>query len=64
MFKSTVIRHFGGTSKAARALGLTRQAVSKWGAILPEGAAYKVQVKTNGTLKVDPSVYEKTPEGG
>jgi len=52
-----VIEYFGSAANAARALGIKRQAVAKWGDLVPEARAYHVQVVTNGALKVDPAVY-------
>ncbi len=53
------LKHFGGNRAAvARALGITRGAVSLWGKVVPEGSAYKLQVLTGGVLQVDPRAYE------
>ena len=60
MKKADVIAHFGGTdTSTAKALGVTRSAVWQWKDIVPERIAWKVQIITGGTLRVDPSVYEK-----
>jgi DNA-binding transcriptional regulator YdaS (Cro superfamily) len=59
MNKATVIEHFGNASSTADALNITRQAVSQWGDIIPEGMAYKVQAITGGDLSVDPAMYPK-----
>lgn len=60
MDKALVIKHFGSQSAAARALGITKAAVSHWGAVVPEGIAYKLQVMTGGMLRVDPMAYSKS----
>lgn len=52
-------QHFGNRRKLAEALGITSQAVSQWAkrGQIPQGMAYKLQVVTNGALKVNPSDY-------
>ena len=57
MRKETAVQHFGSDAEVARALKISRQAVSKWPEIVPEGAAYKLQVLTGGRLQVDQSCY-------
>ncbi len=57
MHKKDVIEHYGTQEEAARALDLTRQAVSAWPDIVPEGVAYKLQVLTGGKLRVRPELY-------
>lgn len=44
---------------AAKALGITRQAVEQWQDLVPELTAYKIQVLTKGKLQVDQSAYTK-----
>jgi hypothetical protein len=51
------IEHFGSVIELAKVLDLTRDAVYKWGDIVPEGQAYKLQVLTAGKLQVDPRCY-------
>jgi DNA-binding transcriptional regulator YdaS (Cro superfamily) len=52
-------QHFGTRRKLAEALGITSQAVAQWGkrGQIPEGMAYKLQVVTEGALKVNPADY-------
>ena len=59
MRKDTVTDHFGNGAKTAEALGISPQAVSQWGEIIPEGMAYKVQAITGGDLVVDPTLYPR-----
>lgn len=59
MRKEAVIEHFGSAQAVATALGISRQAVGDWGEIIPEGAAYKLQVITAGKLQVDQANYAK-----
>ncbi|ATM01292.1 Cro/Cl family transcriptional regulator [Aeromonas sp. CA23] len=51
MKKNDVLEYFGGVSKAANALGITRSAVSQWDDIVPESSAYKIESLTGGKLK-------------
>jgi DNA-binding transcriptional regulator YdaS (Cro superfamily) len=55
---SDAVQHFGGRRQVAEALGVTRQAVSKWGKYVAEGSAYKLQHITKGKLKVIEKAYE------
>ncbi|MCO5191348.1 MAG: Cro/CI family transcriptional regulator [Anaerolineae bacterium] len=44
------IKYFGNQVKLAKALGITKQAVSRWGDTVPVGRAYQLQAVTNGAL--------------
>jgi hypothetical protein len=57
MKKADVVKFFGSETNVAMTLGISKQAVNGWTEIIPEGAAYKLQVLTAGKLKVDPEVY-------
>ena len=57
MLKADVIKHFGSQGATARALGLTKGAISQWPRIVPRGSAYQIEVVTHGKLRVDPDVY-------
>lgn len=61
MKKDDVLEYFGNNGAAvARALGVTKSAVSQWKDIIPEAMAYRVERYTEGTegaLTVDPSLY-------
>jgi len=59
MRKADLIKHFGSGVAAAKALEVTKSAVSQWGDVIPEGMAYKAQIVTGGALRVDPSLYPK-----
>jgi DNA-binding transcriptional regulator YdaS (Cro superfamily) len=59
MRKDDLIQHFGTSIAVAKALGVTKSAVSQWGDIVPEGVAYKAQVVTGGILCVDTALYPK-----
>lgn len=45
--------------QVADALDIWPQAVYQWGDIVPESSAYKIEVITDGALKVMGSDYEK-----
>ncbi len=51
MTKQEAIKFYGSGAALARALGLTRQAVSLWPDIVPDLYQYKLQVLTRGKLK-------------
>jgi DNA-binding transcriptional regulator YdaS (Cro superfamily) len=59
MRKSDVLLFFKNGSKTARALGITKSAVSQWPDTIPEAMAYRAQAASKGKLKVDPTVYQK-----
>ncbi|MFQ2451143.1 Cro/CI family transcriptional regulator [Aeromonas caviae] len=53
MKKTDVLHHFGGVTKTADALGINKATVSCWGATIPKGRAYQIEVLTGGQLKAD-----------
>lgn len=57
MLKSHVLDHYGSLNSVAKALGITKSAVSQWPDVIPEGNAYKLQFLTSGVLRVDASLY-------
>ncbi|HAS8353580.1 TPA: hypothetical protein I7721_21105 [Vibrio vulnificus] len=57
MYKSSVVDFYVSQRKVACALGVSDQAVSQWGEIIPERVALKLERITNGALKYDPSLY-------
>lgn len=59
MKKSVAISHFGTAIRLAKALNISKGAVSQWDDVIPEGSAYKLQVITGGMLQVDASLYKK-----
>ena len=58
MQKREVIKYFGSVQKMADALGVARQMIYLYDDILPEMIAYKIEVITNGALRVVGSDYE------
>lgn len=59
MYKSEVVKHFGGISKTAVALNISHPAVCRWGEVIPEKQAFVIERITNGKLKYDASLYLK-----
>jgi len=51
------IAHFGTAAKLADAVGISRAAVSQWGAYVPPANAAKLEKLTLGKLIFDPRVY-------
>jgi hypothetical protein len=62
MYKKDVINHFNGAQAIAKALEISKQAISGWGDVIPRGAAYEIESITDGELKVDRAVYRKIKE--
>lgn len=60
MNKETVISHFGGVVNTAVALGIKHPAVCRWGTIIPEKQAMKIEHITGGELKYNPELYKKS----
>ncbi|MEJ4043446.1 Cro/CI family transcriptional regulator [Erwinia sp. SLM-02] len=58
MFKSLVVQHFGGVVKTADALGIRHPAISRWGDVIPEKQAMRLERITKGVLRYDPSLYQ------
>lgn len=52
--------HFGSKTALAKALGITKAAVSEWGEFVPEGRAYQIESLTKRALRVDPQFYRKS----
>tara|TARA_R110002049_G_C9002251_1_gene549951 strand:- start:292 stop:495 length:204 start_codon:yes stop_codon:yes gene_type:complete len=57
MYTTEVIKHFGSQSAVARALGISHNAVGKWGRIVPLKRALKIQGLEDCNLKLDLSLY-------
>ena len=61
MYKSAVIEHFNGSvADVAKACKLGLSSVYVWGDIIPEKQAFRLEPLTNGQLKYDQALYEKT----
>lgn len=53
MLKVDVIKYFGSVRKVAKFLDLSTQAVHQWPEKVPAAQAYKLQVLTEGKLRVE-----------
>jgi transcriptional regulator with XRE-family HTH domain len=64
MRKADVVAHFGTQTATAKALGITKSAVSQWDEDrpIPLNCAIKAQARSNGVLKLNLSLYEGTPQ--
>ena len=62
MHKDVVVRFFKTQRQVARALGISDQAVSLWGDVIPEKNALRLHQITNGELLYDESMY-RTADG-
>lgn len=61
MRKAQAVKYYGSQRALAAALGITEQAVSLWGDLIPEGRAYQLESITGRKLRVDPASYH-TPK--
>lgn len=59
MLTKDVIKHYGGHAETAKRIGYSRQAIYRWGKLVPEAAAYRVEADTAGLFRVNPSLYRK-----
>ena len=59
MLKQDVLDYFKTQVAAARAVGISKQGVWMWPEVVPQAHAWKLQILTEGKLKVDPSLYPK-----
>lgn len=57
MLKSSVIDYFKTQAEIARALGIGRAAVSRWGDVVPPLQASRLAQITNGALHYDAESY-------
>lgn len=57
MYKNLVVQYFGGVVKVAEALGLKHPAVSRWGNVIPEKQAMRLERITKGALRYEPKLY-------
>ncbi|HXR88815.1 MAG TPA: Cro/CI family transcriptional regulator [Steroidobacteraceae bacterium] len=59
MRKADAVAHFRSQRAVAAALGISEQAVSMWGDLVPEGRAYQLELLTKGKLRVTRERYSK-----
>ncbi|EPJ9743122.1 Cro/CI family transcriptional regulator [Klebsiella oxytoca] len=53
-----VIAFFGTKTAVAKALGISQVAVTRWGDVVPEKRAARLEHISDGSLIYDPSFYE------
>jgi transcriptional repressor of cell division inhibition gene dicB len=59
MRKADAIKHYTTEQGVANALGITRQAVSKWPDVIPPQRAIELEMISKGALRVMPKLYAK-----
>lgn len=57
MKKTKAIAYFGSVAATAAALGISRQAVAAWKAVVPLDAAMAIMVLSDCTLVAEPKDY-------
>jgi hypothetical protein len=58
MYTRDALQFFGSKSKLALAAGVKLPSVYKWGDLVPEGRAMRLQTASNGSLIYDPEFYD------
>ncbi|ABE56543.1 conserved hypothetical protein [Shewanella denitrificans OS217] len=56
------ISYFGNKLKLAKALNVSKSAISQWGEDVPELRAYQIERLTRGALKVNPVIVLDKPK--
>ena len=54
-----VVKFFGSKAEAARAIGVTRGAITNWGDVVPESSVWRVERASKGKLKGNLEFYQK-----
>ncbi|WP_118987095.1 Cro/CI family transcriptional regulator [Photorhabdus sp. CRCIA-P01] len=62
MFKDDAIKFFGNQRAIAEKLNVSDAAVSQWKNVIPERATLKLNRITNGKLKYNPELYNKSAD--
>lgn len=62
MLTKDALRFFGSKTKLASAAGVRLPSVYKWGPLVPEGRAARLQAASNGVLQYDPVIYDQHKE--
>jgi len=60
MYKQKVLDHYGTQLNVATVLSIKQASVSKWGDVIPEKQALRIEKLTDGALKYDPVLYTKS----
>jgi DNA-binding transcriptional regulator YdaS (Cro superfamily) len=53
MTKQQAIDHYGSAANLARALGISRGAVTNWGDKIPPSRQWEIEVLTEGALRAE-----------
>lgn len=59
MLTSQALAFFGSKSRLATAAGVRLPSLYKWGELVPEGRAMRLQTASGGALIYDPAVYDQ-----
>lgn len=57
MLKADAIKHYKTSYKLAQAIGISPSAVYQWGTLVPPPSAIKIEIHTQGKIKVNPHLY-------
>ncbi|MGE0334451.1 MAG: Cro/CI family transcriptional regulator [Gammaproteobacteria bacterium] len=57
MLTKDAIKFYGGAPRVAEVLGISLQAVCRWGEVVPKGSACELQILSADGLKVDFTLY-------
>ena len=58
MYTKDALQFFGTKTNLARAAGVRISSLYKWGDLVPEGRATRLQTASGGELQYDPSIYD------
>lgn len=59
MFTCEALNFFGTKTKLARAAGVELQSLYKWGSLVPEARAHRLEEASGGALHYDKNVYDQ-----
>ncbi|EAW8084275.1 Cro/CI family transcriptional regulator [Salmonella enterica] len=59
MLTKDALNYFGTKSRVAEAAGIKLPSLYKWGELVPEGRAMRLQAASGGVLVYDPAVYDQ-----
>jgi hypothetical protein len=58
MYTKDAIAFFKSKPALARAAGVRKSTVYKWGELVPEGRAHRLELASGGVLKFDVTLYK------
>lgn len=59
MYTADALKFFGTKTKLAKAAGVELQSFYKWGVLVPEGRARRLEDASNGALHYDKDIYDQ-----